>query len=186
MKVYDEEPKEFSSDHHSLIHSVTLLPHKILSNYFMSELPQLVLHDLGHDENFGFKRAVYLIDNPDFDHLVGVAGFCKDECKHHKEDIWHEPHSFKTDMEPAHFHKEMKQFLRSSLKRRDIDIHKSGDIKELGTAMGLNDPKFLTWKMKHGNHGLLIFEKQKNLCPWRDKMLKHSSALLSLCGISGI
>ncbi len=132
----------------TLVHSVTHLPHKILNNYFLSELPQLVLHELGHDTCFGFARAVYLVDNPDFDHLVGVAGFCKNECKHHKENIWHKPSLFKEDMEEAHFHGEMKKFLRNSLRRRDVDIHKSGDIKELGRAMGLNDPSFLAWNMK--------------------------------------
>jgi len=171
---------------YDLVHNVTNLPHKIIKNYSLSELPQLVLHELGHENNFDFKRAAYLIDNPDFDHLIGVAGFCQHDCEHHKNDIWSEPKSFQKDMETAHFHSEMKRFLKNSLKRRDIDIHKSNEIKELGSAMGINNPEFLMWNMKHGNHGLLIFEKKSELCDFRKNMLSNASALLSLCGISGI
>jgi hypothetical protein len=169
----------------SLVHGITHLPHKILNHHFLSELPQLVLHELGHDNCFGLKRAVYLIDNPDFDHLLGVAGYCCDECKHHSEDMWAKPEGFGEDMGEASFHNDMKKFLRTSFKRRDVDLHKSGDIKELGSLMGIEVPKFFLWNMKHGNHGLLIFDEGKEICPWRKQMLQNASALLSLCGISG-
>ena len=79
---------EFSDEYYNLIKNLSKLPHRILQNYHLAALSEIILHELGHKDCFDFKRAVYLVDNPDFDHLVGVAGFCNGECKHHKSDLW--------------------------------------------------------------------------------------------------
>ena len=148
-------------DYYKLVEHMSQLPHKILQHHYLEALPQIILHELGHNHTgFGFKRAVYLVDNPDFDHLVGSAGFCCEECKHHKENMWHEPHTFVEDMKEAQFHNEMRKIIRQSLKRKDIDLNNHNDVKELGRYLGFACPDSFSWNMKHGNHGILIFEKE--------------------------
>ena len=171
------------SEQISLVDRIATLPHKILEHHHLGELSQMLLHELGHNDTFGLKKAVYLVDNPDFDHLLGSAGFCEKECPLHKPNLWAEPNSFSSDMKDAHFHNDIRKFLRQSLKRQDINLNDARDIDELGRSMGLDNPQFFSWNMKHGNHGLLIFEKDQEMTPWHRRMFMNAAALLSLCGI---
>ncbi len=160
------------------------LLHKVLAYHDVDGLPDMVLHELGHDNCFGLQKATYLVDNPDFDHLLGVAGFCKKECSCHKEDLWENPFIFKADMKEAQYHNDIKKFLRESLRRKDINLNDSGDVKDLGIHLGINNPAHFGWNMKHGNHGLLIFDKgEKPITSWRKELLANVAALLSFCGI---
>ncbi len=167
----------------NLVEKITHLPHKILKYHEVDALHQIVLHDLCHSTGFGLKRAIYMVDNPDFDYLKGVAGFCNKECCLHKHNVWQEPDTFKKDMKEASFHNDARRYLRMSLKRKDIDITNSSEVKDLGRDMGLEHPQFIAWGMKYGNHGLLMFEKEKDLCIWRQGLLFNAVALLSLCGL---
>lgn len=171
----------FDSKEHGLVERLTRLPHKILAHHDIEGLSELVLHELGHDSCFGLKRAMYLVDNPDFDHLVGVAGFCKSECELHKSDLWEDPQTFHKDMESARFHNDLKKLAKKSLKKQEIDLHDSHDIKDLGQSMGMEDPAFFSWNVRHGNHGLLIFEKDKEISPWHHGLLANIVSLLGLC-----
>jgi len=174
----------FVSDDHKLANHVSGLLAKVLQYHDVDGLHDMVLHELCHDKVFGIKKATYLVDNPDFDHLLGVSGFCQKDCCHHKHDLWETPHTFSKDMSKAQFHNDVKKFLKNSLKRKDIDLNSSSDIKELGVGLGIEKPEFFTWNMKHGNHGILIFEKgEKPICDWRISMLSNISALLGFCGI---
>ena len=95
------------------------LPHKILSHHEIEALAPIVLHELGHVNPFGLTKACYFIDNPDFDCLRGVAGYNKEECFNHKDDVWEDPHSFALDMKDAPYHKQMLQFADKSLHLND-------------------------------------------------------------------
>ena len=171
-----------TSEDHGLTDVLSRLPHKILKNYDVDGLSEIVLHELGHDSCFGLKRAIYLVDNPDFNRLVGVAGFCRDECKFHKQNVWEDPRSFRTDMQQAQFHATVRTVLKDSLRRNEIDFHDSNDLKELGEQTGMKNPHTISWHMKHGNHGVLIVEKEKEISPWRESRLENATALLGLCG----
>ena len=61
-----------------LIHLSTL-PQKILSLHGRADLAEFVLRDLCHERCFNLKKAAFFIDNPDFNHLKGIAGFCHEE-----------------------------------------------------------------------------------------------------------
>jgi len=179
-----KDPEKFlEQEYHRLIDHVSQLPHKILEHHHVDSLVEMILHEIGHDKGFGLKRAIYLVDNPDFDHLVGAAGFCKGECKFHKSDIWHAPHTFSHDMKDAEFHNNVKKFFKNSLKRKDVNLEDARDIQELAKVTGVNDPQFFSWNMKHGNHGILIFDQEGELSPKKRNLLNNSVALLSLCSI---
>lgn len=166
-----------------LVDLVTGLPRKILRYHNVDGLSQMVLHELGHEGGFGFEKATYLIDNPDFDHLLGVAGYNKEECTLHKNNIWEKPECFCDDMKEAHFNADVRKYLNNSFTRKEIDLNDADDIRQLGSELGMKEPSFFGWNMKHGNHGLFIYEKSDKICLWRHGLLKNISALLSMCGI---
>lgn len=173
----------YASDDHRLTQHLSELLHKILRYHDIDGLSDMILHELGHDNCFGLKKATYLVDNPDFNHLVGVAGYHEIECPYHKEDLWLDPHTFKNDMKKAQYHIDVKNFLHDSLRRRDIDLNNSKDVIVLGKNLGISEPEFFSWNMKHGNHGILIFEKNNKVDAWRKGLLANVAALLSFCGI---
>jgi len=149
-------------DYFRLVDHISKLPHKILRNYHLDSLPQLILHELSGESGFRLKKAVYLVDNPDFDHLVGAAGF---------------------SIEGACLYKEVKKISRPSLKRKCEDFcAATEDVKAIGDAVGMNEPEVFCWPMKHGNYGVLIFEGEE-LSDAHRSLLSNSVALLSLCGI---
>ena len=124
-----------------LVDLVTGLPRKILRHHHVDGLSQMVLHELGHDGGFGFDKATYLIDNPDFDHLLGVAGYSKEECQYHKNDIWDDPQCFCKDMEQADFHSNVRRILNNSFKRKDINLDDADDVRQLGSQLGMKRTK---------------------------------------------
>jgi hypothetical protein len=180
MKWPENINDEFYYEYCKLIENLSSLPHRILQNHHLEALSQMILHELSHDQCFGLKRAVYLVDNPDFDHLVGAAGFSCDECALHKKDLWGSPESFVKDMKVAHFHNDVKTFIHHSLRKKDFDLNNAIEVKELGSFVGINNPQIVSWGMKHGNHGILMFESDKDIPEWRRQMLQNSVALLSL------
>ena len=166
-----------------VINVFSKLPHKILQNHSLKYLSQMVLHDICRDSCFGLKNAIYIIDNPDFDIITGVAGFCETKCHLHQENIWEDPENFCNHMQDASFNEEVQKFSHESLTRKGICLKTSNEILEIGKEMGLENPHFISWQMKYGNHGLLIFEEKEELSEWGRTMLANVSALLSLCGI---
>ena len=171
-------------DDHRLASYLSGLLRKILHHHDVDGLSQIVLHELGHENSFGLKRATYLVDNPDFDHLVGVAGFCNKECCHHKKNMWESPETFVCDMKDAEYNNSVKNFLKYSLRKKDVNLNDSQEVKDLGKDLGLETPKILSWKMRHGNHGLLLFDKgEKDHSRWKSDFLHNIVALLSFCGI---
>jgi len=185
MKTSDQRSVELGSTDHDHVHTLLGLPQKIMRHQQVHGLAQLVLHEFGHGEVFQFKKAVYLADNPDFDHLVGVAGFSSDECHLHERDVWSNPLEAIEQMDKSAFNREVRAFLRNSIKARGIDFHNKVEVDRLAHDMGMDQPHFLAWDLKHGNHGLLLFEYQEpsNLDVLRHKFLSSAVALLGFCPI---
>ncbi len=184
MELGDKK-RGFYYDFHDLVYRLSQLPHMILKNHSLDGLSQMILHELGHGNAFDLKKAVYLVDNPDFDRLVGAAGFHCDECKHHKSDLWDSPHTFTKDMELANFHNEVRNIMCNSINLQEKNLKNLNDCKELENIsknVGISNPDFISWNMKHGNHGILLFEKPEKLEDSSRGLLENSTALLSLCG----
>jgi len=181
MKFPEVRPNENDAAYHELVRSLVSLPHKIIKNHEVDDLAQIVLHDISHHNHLGLKKATYLIDNPDFDQLLGVAGYSEDECKFHQPDVWHESHNFSHDMRDAEFHNNMRNFLGNGLKRKDVNIHDEDDLNELGTKLGLKNPSYLTWPMRHGNHGILLFEVEQPHAAHHKDILHSAAGFLSMC-----
>jgi hypothetical protein len=165
-----------------IMHTLLQLPHKILCHHDVEDLAHLVLHELGHDNNFSLDKAIYLVDNPDFDCLKGIAGYSRQECQFHADNFWDDAAKFNHDMKAASFHNAIKNYLQNnSIKRKEVNLHDPDDLTQLGTTLGLKNPSFLTWRIKHGNHGVLLFEERQPQCARKRDLLNQATALLSLC-----
>ncbi len=182
MKLLTQGVSEQGDHDMALFNRMLTIPHKILSHHDVSGLAPIVLHELGHIQPIGLDKAGYLVDNPDFNCLKGVAGYCSDECKHHQLDMWQHPEAFVQDMESADFHKHVATYIDQSLVHRKANGDVDDDsIHSLGTMLGMKNPSFITWKMRHGNNGILIFEgNEQSLARYQD-FLRNFVALLSLC-----
>lgn len=165
-----------------IMQTLLQLPRKILNHHDLEDLAHLVLHELGHDHHFSLDKAIYLVDNPDFDCLKGVAGYSRQECQYHQENLWEKPEEFTDNMRSAEFHNAIKNYLQNnSIKRKDVDLHNPEDLAALGQTLGLKNPSFFTWPIRHGNHGVLLFEERQPQCQLRRDLLSHAAAMLSLC-----
>ena len=166
-----------------LVENLLGLPEKILKFYYLDDLSQMVLHHISCDDCFGLDKSAYFIDNPDFDHLQGVAGFSKDESVYHNSDFWKDPANIKDKIKDTSFLNKIRRYLDTSFARKKIDFHNSREILELGNKIGIKHPDFCCWEMKHGNYGLLIFESKSPLSVEKKKILKDVAPLLSFCPI---
>ena len=168
-----------------LVENISILPHRILRNYDVDGLSQMILHDLCNDVNgFGFKRAAYLVDNPDFDHIVGSAGFCNKEVGFYDPSLWKDSVSFNQEISKATFHNDVRKFLKNSLKRKDINLNDSDDLLELGRLLGIDNTKYFSWNMKYGNHGIIIYDPVESSLPeWKKEMFNNATALLSVVSV---
>lgn len=170
---------ELGSSEQDLLTMLLDLPNKILMYHEVQGLAQLILHDVGHDQHFGFKRATYLVDNPEFDCLKGVAGFVNHECQHHHHDLWADPHRFIHDMREAEFHNKLLQLVRKSIKRGTNHIDAARGVAH---DLGMVNPMVYAQDLRHGNHGILIVEEGvKRLDDDDHELLAHISAILGLC-----
>ena len=157
------------------------LPHKILAHHDVDNLVALVLHELGHHQGFGMSKASYLIDNPAFNCMRGRAGFCNEECSLHKQDPWQDPYAFDADMKDAAYHQRTHTFLGNSITTDDGKVIDKQTLQDLADALGMQNPSYFTWKMRHGNNGVLLFEDHGlHLAHHRD-LLHNFAAFLSLC-----
>jgi hypothetical protein len=165
--------------HFEILSSLSYIPRKILALHGNENITEFVLHELCNEHCFNFNKAAYLVDNPDFDCLKGVAGFSRSETKNSK-DIWQDPRGFSKDMELSPFNKKVRSLMRCSLKKNNENS------QELATSvaqdLGIKSFGFCSWGMKHENHGMLVFEKMHDEAINEDHLLNGLS-LLSFCPI---
>jgi hypothetical protein len=157
------------------------LPRKILHYHGVDGLAQIVLHELGHHDSFGISKAGYLVDNPDFGCMRGIAGYQSDECAYHKPDVWNDPYSFVSDMQQAKFHGDVVKFSHTSLTRNDHDDIDEQSVHAVGHMLGMKNPLWIAWPMQHGNNGVLLFEQNSQAAAHHRDIFQHFVPLLSLC-----
>ena len=140
----------------NIMHTLSRLPRRILQLHGRDNVIEFVLHELGRADCFNLHRAAYVIDNPDFNCLKGVAGFCKEEA-YCEPDIWDHPEKFSDHMKSCAYNNQVRCYnAESYLKhgKKDADI-----VKEIAKDLGFEHPSYYAWQMKHDNHGLLLYEK---------------------------
>lgn len=159
---------------------VTKLPGKILSLHGCENISEFVLHELCHEGCFNLKKAAYFIDNPDFDCLKGVVGHDKSQAYRPRQDIWGEMDAFTKHMQQAPFNKKVRSFVKPSFRRKgapDSEI-----VEVVASSIGLKNPSFYAWNMKHDNHGILLYEKEES-APCDCEYLYECLCLLGFCPV---
>ena len=164
---------------HDIFKRICTLPQKVLSLHGTENVTDFVLHELCNPHCFGFKKAAYLVDNPDFDCLKGVAGFAEDEA-YPKETIWETPELFTNHMQKSAFNTKVRGILKPSMARAHKSDSETSEM--IGEYLGLQKPAFCSWKMKHDNHGILIYEMPTS-CPVSQDEVLHAACLLGFCPI---
>ena len=159
------------------------LPQRILQLHGHDNVMEFVLHALSDTDGLSFNRAAYIVDNPDFDCIKGVAGFCRSEAYHPSKDIWHEVDNFSEHMRKAAFNNRVRLLSRSSFKRAgmpDTDM-----ARELAHDLGMEHYDYCVCNAKHDNRGVLLFEPTDDAsCKAHDHdTIENAAHLLGMCPI---
>lgn len=163
----------------AVLDRISSLPEKLLQLHTTENICEFLLYDLCDAECFDLKRAAYFVDNPDFDCLKGVAGFDAQE-RFVQAPIWETPELFVQHMQQAQFNQKVRSISRHSmqkLKQSDQEI-----IGVMAPLLGLQNPFYCSWQMKHDNHGLLIYEAELS-CPIPQEIIRKGACLLGFCPI---
>ncbi|MGC2310677.1 MAG: hypothetical protein WA432_03595 [Candidatus Babeliaceae bacterium] len=163
--------KHTSPNHHQILTNLSALPRKILSAYDAKNLSQLVLHDLCDEHCFNIPKAIYLVDNPDFNCLNGIAGFQKE--KKYPDNAWENPEKFSQFIQAHPLHQKVRSFSSASLS----SDNQQKELDSIAQAFDLSNPHFYIFGMKNDNQGIVLFEQPKQ--PLDD--LLHSFSLLGFC-----
>ncbi len=166
---------------HMILKYLSKIPQKMVSVHGIENTPEFVLHELCNENCFNIVRAAYFVDNPDFDHLKGVAGFCATEAYTDHDTMWHEPDTFTLYMRSCPFN----QTVRSCNKQ---SIRKNGHVRDtvvqdIADNLGFSKPDLLEWKLKHDNHGLLLYDAQNFDNKVMHEYLQNGVHLLSFCPV---
>ena len=173
-RVVNEEERE------ALILYLSSLPERILSIHGIENLTEFVLHDICHERSFGVDRAAFFVDNPDFNHMKGVSGFCKEESYPDWNEMWTDPRSFSLYMQSAPFNQKVRKFIGSSAKKsrkNDKEL-----LKSVTGELEFENPSISMWNMKHNNHGFLVFEGDDEANKL-DRHFVNTLHLLAFCPI---
>ena len=144
----------------NITHCLSYLPRMILQLDERDNVTEFILHELCKSDCFNLKRAAYVIDNPDFDCLKGVAGYCKEEMFSSEKNIWDQPDLFSEHMKKASYNNKIRAFSKPSFLKKG----ESGEaiVQEIASDINFKTPSFYAWPMQHDNQGLLIYEKMDN------------------------
>jgi hypothetical protein len=177
MKHLLDLPQEQIQESTLLVDYITQLVKSIVINQEQKNLAQAVLHHLGHEFGFNFQKIVYVVENPDFHQMIGVAGYDKQECNLHSNDIWSNLEDFNNQMQEAAFNTLVTSISHTSEEETDKKL------QMITQQLGMSHCECITWNMKHGNHGFFLFEPSENLNPWLKNVLENTVSLLSFCPI---
>lgn len=167
--------------HRKVLGCLSSLPRKILSVHERDDVSELVLHDLCNESCFNITRAAYFVDNPDFDCLKGVAGFCRDEAYGAFETMWDNPQAFSQFMHDSAFNRQVRAVQLESVKAHG---HSPDFVVEaLASGLGFKNPSWCAWNIKHFNHGLIMYEKGDLADEAFDQHFIDSLCLLGFCAI---
>ncbi len=164
---------------YEVIVAVMTIPKHIIKLHGTDNVTEFLLHNLGQQDCFNFSKAAYFIDNPDFDHLKGIAGFSKDESYLAKVNHWTETQEFSEHMKKAAFNSMVRDTCRCSIKRNKMQEEKV--VQEISDELHFLNPRYVVWPIKHDNHGLLVFEKTEE--DGIDEHLENALQLFGFCPV---
>lgn len=142
-----------------VLHTINKLPRKIISMQNKQNLVEFVIHELCNYNCFNLSKAAYIVDNPDFDFMKGIAGYCKDE-EYSQGNIWDAPDDFSTYMNQCSFNKKVRGLQYQSSRRRESE--KKEIVDSLAKDLGMQTYGCCDIPLKNNNYGLFIYEYMIN------------------------
>lgn len=164
-----------------VLRCICSLPRLMTLIHGVDNMTEFLLHHLADSACFNFSRAAYLVDNPDFDMLKGVAGFHRLEA-YQDQDHWNKPEHFSKHMKDASFNRKVRAVGQKSHKREERAPEDL--VSALAKEFELEQPLHKIWKMKYDNHGVLIFELKDQ--EDRELVEEHLEESLYLFGFSPV
>ncbi len=170
------KPKDVSPRYREMLRNFAHIPRQMLAIHDRDNLSEFVLHSLCAKNCLNLSKAVYLVDNPDFDCLKGVAGFNKE--LENPAEIWKNAHQFSQHMQHCGFNKKVKGISRPSVQHgnRNKLLHSIAD------ELHIVEPVVYEWPIKFDNHGILLLEAPE-LNDY-DKELLEGLCILGFCPVS--
>lgn len=163
----------------AVLQTLHTLPRKIMSLQESRNIAEFVLHELCQKKCFDIPRAAYFIDNPDYDCMKGIAGYCQKE-QFSDDDIWSCPLDFSSYMKNATFNNMVRKLQRHSCHRHNESLEKVA--LDVAHDLGLQNVGCCVVQMPHDNHGIFLYEKV--VSNEKDKeCLLNGASLLSFCPI---
>ncbi len=164
-----------------IMHCLSCLPRKILKLHGRDNVIEFVMHELGLKDHFDLEKTAYIIDNPDFNCLKGVAGVSRSELYQPKQDIWDEPEDFSVHMQNAPYNKQVRCFSKESCVRNGQTDEQI--VEQFASDLGFEHPSFYSWPMKHDNHGILLYEKAEHDDHCDCEYLLEGLSLIGFCPV---
>lgn len=172
------ERDEILLKHKRLLGVLSNLPKKMMSvNDISDNLAELVICDLCNEECFDIKRAAFFVDNPDFDMLKGVTGFHKTEGHTQWRPEWDNYEEITVIMKRSPFNQKVRHFVSTSPKRNDHSL--DNIVAQIAKEFEIPGHSYISLGLKHGNHGLFVYENNR---PEADLINKHLADILHVLG----
>lgn len=159
--------------------TITGIPKNLVHLHGIDNLAEFVLHSLCEQQCFNVSKAALFIDNPDFDHLQGLAGFYKPQAYRPQQSHWQEPEQFSEHMKLDHFNNKVRDICHCSIKRNKASEKEV--VEDLSQKLQFSNPQYMVWPVKYDNHGLLMFEKVE--CDGTEEHLEDALHLFGFCPV---
>lgn len=153
----------------------------IVHNHHLENLSEFVLYDLCSEDLFRVVKAAYLVNNPDFACMKGVAGYNKHD-NFSKGYSWQHPKDFTSHMRQSLFNQKVRQINDMNVAPGIINPSDKKYLHTLSDHLEIENPEFHLWNMKYDNQGILIFEKEDK----NDQIfqhLPHFASMFSFCPV---
>jgi hypothetical protein len=172
------EHNHLSSRDMQVLHCLSCLPQKMVALHEVENLPGFVLHELASLACLNLLKAAYVVDNPDFDYLRGVAGYARNGHYENGATHWDSPTAFTSHMREDSFNQQVCGIHQKSAQRSSQSTKEMANT--LADSLQFKDPAYYDWGMKYGNHGILLYEKTDE-SDLLEKQLPQAVHFLSLC-----
>ena len=164
----------------ALLNQLGQVSRNLIGNHHLENLSEFFLHELCSRQMFDISKAAYLVNNPDFVCLKGVAGYDKNK-SFVSGNNWHLPKDFTQHMKESDFNNKVRALYQRSLQLDGLVVDQK-ELHRLADYFEIENPVYQLWNMKHANHGLLIFQKptEENL---KHEYLMHFTPMFSFCSV---
>lgn len=164
---------------HNVLHHLSKMPALMLSMHERENVSAMLLHQLCSKDCFDLAKAAFLVNNPDFHCLRGIAGFCSDEAYPSQKSIWAEPDKFTHHLSRASFNDKVRAIYNHDVKHSESTIVEG--LHNIAENLHFTNANFASWQMPHDNCGIVMYEKSNPADDLIDKYLLDGLHLLSFC-----